>query len=312
MFSLIFPGQGSQSVGMCKEFYNKFDVVKNIFKSADEILNFPISKLIFEGPKEELNLTENTQPAIFLVSHAIFTLLTREFQFNFSKNLFFAGHSLGEYTALNSAGFINFEDTIKILKIRGKAMQSSVPKGEGGMIAVLGSKIEFVENLLEQNKNKYKCYIANDNSDGQLVLSGKKNDLEKLSLDLKKNSIKNISLPVSAPFHCELMEKATEVMKSNIKNLNINTTNKIVISNVTGKPMNDPEDIKKLLVSQIESRVKWRESIKYMIENGTKGFIEIGPGKVLSGLVKRIDKNIKLNAINSEEDITILKNNYEL
>ena len=311
MFSLIFPGQGSQSVGMCKEFYNKFDIVKNIFKSADEILKFPISKLIFEGPKEELNLTENTQPAIFLVGHTIFTLLTKEFQFNVSKSLFFAGHSLGEYTALNSAGFINFEDTIKILKIRGKAMQSSVPKGEGGMIAVLGSKIEFVENLLEENKNKYKCFIANDNSDGQLVLSGKKNDLEKLSLDLKKNSIKNIILPVSAPFHCELMEKATEVMKNEIKNLNINTTNKILISNVTGKPMNDPEDIKKLLVSQIESRVRWRESIKYMIENGTKGFIEIGPGKVLSGLVKRIDKNIKLNAINSEEDITILKNNYE-
>ena len=312
MFSLIFPGQGSQTVGMCKEFYNKFDVVKNIFKSADEILNFPISKLIFEGPKEELNLTENTQPAIFLVGHAIFTLLTKEFQFNVSKSLFFAGHSLGEYTALNSAGFINFEDTIKILKIRGKAMQSSVPKGEGGMIAVLGSKIEFVENLLEQNKNKYKCFIANDNSDGQLVLSGKKNDLEKLILDLKKNSIKNIILPVSAPFHCELMEKATEVMKNEIEKLNINTTNKILISNVTGKPMNDPEDIKKLLISQIESRVKWRESIKYMIENGTKGFIEIGPGKVLSGLVKRIDKNIKLNAINSEEDITMLKNNYEL
>ena len=312
MFSLIFPGQGSQSVGMCKEFYNKFDVVKNIFKSADEILNFPLSKLIFEGPKEKLNLTENTQPAIFLVGHSIFTILTKEFQFDVSKSLFFAGHSLGEYTALNSAGFINFEDTIKILKIRGKAMQSSVPKGEGGMIAVLGSKIEFVENLLEQNKNKYKCFIANDNSDGQLVLSGKKNDLEKLSLDLKKNSIKNIILPVSAPFHCELMETATDVMKSEIKNLNINTTNKILISNVTGKPMNDPEDIKKLLVSQIESRVRWRESIKYMIENGTKGFIEIGPGKVLSGLVKRIDKNIKLNAINSEEDITILKNNYEL
>ena len=312
MFSLIFPGQGSQSVGMCKEFYNKFDVVKSIFKSADEILNFPISKLIFEGPKEELNLTENTQPAIFLVGHTIFTILTKEFQFDVSKSLFFAGHSLGEYTALNSAGFINFEDTIKILKIRGKAMQSSVPNCEGGMIAVLGSKIEFIENFLEQNKNKYKCFIANDNSDGQLVLSGKKNDLEKLSFDLKKNSIKNIILPVSAPFHCELMEKATEIMKNEIKNLNINTTNKILISNVTGKPMNDPDDIKKLLVSQIESRVKWRESIKYMIENGTKGFIEIGPGKVLSGLIKRIDKNIKLNAINSEEDITILKNYYEL
>jgi len=311
MFSLLFPGQGSQSVGMCKEFYNKFDIVKNIFKNADEILNYSLSRIIFEGPKEELDLTENTQPAIFLVGHSIFTLLTKEFQFKDSNSLFFAGHSLGEYTALNSAGFISFEDTIKILKKRGKAMQSSVPQGEGGMIAVLGSKIQFIENLLEENKNNYKCFIANDNSDGQLVLSGKISDLEKLSLDLKKNSIKNIILPVSAPFHCELMKKATEVMRDEIKKLNINSSHKTLISNVSGKPMNDPEEIKKLLISQIESRVKWRESIKYMIENGTKGFIEIGPGKVLSGLVKRIDRNVKLNAINSEDDINMLKNNYE-
>ena len=311
MFSIIFPGQGSQSVGMCKEFYDKFDLVKKIFKSADEILNFPISKIVFEGPKQDLDLTENTQPAIFLVGHSIFSLLTKEFEFDTSKAAFFAGHSLGEYTALNAAGYINFEDTLKILRIRGKAMQSSVPKGEGGMIAVLGSKIEFIENLLKENIKNYECFIANDNSEGQLVLSGKKNDLEKLSVDLKKNSIKNIILPVSAPFHCKLMNKATEIMKHEIEKLNFLPSKKILVSNVSAESMIDSLLIKKLLIKQIESRVKWRESVKYMIQNNSKNFIEIGPGKVLTGLVKRIDRNVKVSAINNEEDIKVIKNNNE-
>ena len=311
MFSLIFPGQGSQTVGMCREFYKKFNLIKTIFKNADEILNYPLTKIIFEGPKEELDFTENTQPAIFLVGHSIFSLLTKEFEFDISKTLFFAGHSLGEYTALNSAGFLQFEDTLKILKIRGKAMQLSVPKGEGGMIAVLGTKIDVIENLLKENINKYECYIANDNTDGQLVLSGRKQDLDKLVNDLNKNSIKNIMLPVSAPFHCKLMNKATEVMKYEIENLKFVPSKSILISNVTGKRMNEPSEIKRLLVEQIESRVRWRESIKFMIENGTDQFIEIGPGKVLSGLVKRIDRNIKVNAINNEEDINMLKKIYE-
>ena len=310
MFSLIFPGQGSQTVGMCKELYNKFDFIKYTFKKADEILNFPISNIILEGPREELDLTENTQPAIFLVGYSIFSLLTKEFKFDDNKTMFFAGHSLGEYTALSSAGFLSFEDTLRILRIRGKAMQSSVPKGEGGMIAVLGSKIEIIESLLKENQTKYECYIANDNSDGQLVLSGIKKDLEKFSLDLKKNSIKNIILPVSAPFHCKLMNKATEIMKTEIEKLNFLPSKKILISNVTGKSMTETSLIKDLLIKQIESRVKWRNSIKYMIEKGTKSFIEIGPGKVLSGLVKRIDKTVKVSAINNEEDITVLKNTY--
>ena len=310
MFSLIFPGQGSQMVGMCKELYNKFDFIKYTFKKADEILNFPISNIILEGPREELDLTENTQPAIFLVGYSIFSLLTKEFKFDDNKTMFFAGHSLGEYTALSSAGFLSFEDTLRILRIRGKAMQSSVPKGEGGMIAVLGSKIEIIESLLKENQTKYECYIANDNSDGQLVLSGIKKDLEKFSLDLKKNSIKNIILPVSAPFHCKLMNKATEIMKTEIEKLNFLPSKKILISNVTGKSMTETSLIKDLLIKQIESRVKWRNSIKYMIEKGTKSFIEIGPGKVLSGLVKRIDKTVKVSAINNEEDINILKNTH--
>ena len=307
MFSIIFPGQGSQSVGMCKEFYDKFDLVKKIFKSADEILNFPISKIVFEGPKQDLDLTENTQPAIFLVGHSIFSLLTKEFEFDTSKAAFFAGHSLGEYTALNAAGYINFEDTLKILRIRGKAMQSSVPKGEGGMIAVLGSKIEFIENLLKENIKNYECFIANDNSEGQLVLSGKKNDLEKLSVDLKKNSIKNIILPVSAPFHCKLMKKASEIMKNEIEKVNFVECNNKLISNVTANEILNKEELKKLLVDQIENRVRWRESVIYMLNKGVNQFIEIGPGKVLSGLVKRINKDVKINSINSENDIKDLK-----
>ena len=310
MFSLIFPGQGSQTVGMGKEFYEKFDRVKNIFNKADEVLNFPIKKLILEGPKDQLDLTENTQPAIFLVGYSIFTLLTKEFAFDDTKVKFFAGHSLGEYTALTSAGFLNFDETLTILKKRGQAMQSSVPKGEGGMIAVLGSKIEFIENLLKENASKYECFIANDNSEGQIVLSGKLEDLKKLSFDLKKNLIKNILLPVSAPFHCKLMNKATSIMKSEIEKLNFLSSKRNLISNVTGEIMNETSEIKNLLIKQIESKVKWRESIKYMIENGTKDFIEIGPGKVLSGLVKRIDRGVKVSAINIEEDISNLKKIY--
>ena len=310
MFSLIFPGQGSQTVGMGKEFYDKFDRVKKIFNKADDVLNFPIKKLILEGPKDQLDLTENTQPAIFLVGYSIFTLLTKEFAFDDTKVKFFAGHSLGEYTALTSAGFLNFEETLTILKKRGQAMQSAVPKGEGGMIAVLGSKIEFIENLLEENASIYECFIANDNSEGQIVLSGKLEDLKKLSFDLKKNMIKNILLPVSAPFHCKLINKATNIMKSEIEKLNFLSSNKNLISNVTGEIMNETSEIKNLLIQQIESKVKWRESIKYMIENGTKDFIEIGPGKVLSGLVKRIDRGVKVSAINIEEDISNLKKIY--
>jgi len=310
MFSLIFPGQGSQTVGMCRELYNKFELIKKIFKSADEILDIPLTKIIFEGPKQELDFTENTQPSVFLVGYSIFKLLKEEFKFDDTKVLFFAGHSLGEYTALSSAGFLNFEATLRILRIRGKAMQSAVPKGEGGMIAVLGSKIEFIEKLLEENVNRYQCFIANDNSDGQLVLSGKNEDLEKLCLDLKKNSIKNIVLPVSAPFHCKLMKQATEIMKNEIEKLNFTSSEKKLVSNVTGKSINEVTEIKNLLIKQIESRVKWRDSIKHMTQNGTKDFIEIGPGKVLTGLVKRIDREVKVSAINTEEDINKFKNTY--
>jgi [acyl-carrier-protein] S-malonyltransferase len=303
MFSVIFPGQGSQLVGMGKEFYDKYDFVKKLFKEADEILQSPLSKLILEGPKEELDLTVNTQPAIFLISYSIFNIVKNEFNIDLSKAKYFAGHSLGEYSALCSAGYLNFEDTIKILKIRGDAMQNAVPKGEGGMVAVLGSTVEVIEKIIKDNEKEFHIQIANDNSEGQLVLSGKINDIEKLIEILKSNSIKNIKLTVSAPFHCSLMNKATNVMNSEIMKLNFQQSSIKLISNVTAKEIVDINELKELLIKQIENRVRWRESVINMINNGVNQFIEIGPGKVLSGLVKRINKEVKINAINNESDI---------
>jgi len=307
MFSVIFPGQGSQLVGMGQEFYDKFDLVKKLFKEADEILQIPLSKIILEGPKDELDLTVNTQPAIFLISYSIFNIVKNEFNIELNKARYFAGHSLGEYSALCSAGYLSFEDTIRILKIRGEAMQNAVPKGEGGMIAVLGSTVEIVEKILKENEKELKIQIANDNSDGQLVLSGKTHDIEKLTVILKSNNIKNIKLPVSAPFHCSLMNKATNIMSSEISKLNFKDSHIKLISNVTANEIKNVGELKELLVKQIENRVRWREIINNMINVGVNQFIEIGPGKVLSGLIKRINKDVKINTINNESDIESFK-----
>ena len=307
MFSVIFPGQGSQMVGMGKEFYDKFSLVKNLFKEADDTLNFSMSKLILEGPKEELDLTANTQPAIFLISYSIYSIIRKEFNIDLSKAKYFAGHSLGEYSALSCAGYLNFSETIKILRIRGDAMQNSVPKGQGGMVAVLGSKVEIIEKILKDNEQNLTAQIANDNSEGQIVLSGKTDDLDKLILILKENSIKNIKLPVSAPFHCNLMNKATNIMNDELNKLNFNEGENKLISNVTAKEISNSTELKELLVKQIENRVRWRESVINMINSDVNHFIEIGPGKVLSGLVKRISKDVKIDTINNQGDIEGLK-----
>ena len=306
MFSVIFPGQGSQVVGMGKEFFEKHEIVKKLFKEADEILEFSLSKLILEGPKDELDLTVNTQPAIFLISYSIFQVVKENFNINLNEAKYFAGHSLGEYSALSCAGYLNFGETLKILRVRGDAMQNSVPKGEGGMLAVLGSKIENVEKILSENQNNFVAQVANDNSNGQIVLSGKTNDLQILSEFLKDKKIKNIKLPVSAPFHCSLMSKATIVMTEELQKINFKQSKNILISNVTAEEISNTEDLKYLLIKQIEKRVRWRESILNMINKGVNQFIEIGPGKVLSGLVKRINKDVKISSINSQSDIESL------
>ena len=295
MFSVIFPGQGSQIVGMGKEFFEKHQIVKKLFKEADEILEFSLSKLILEGPKDKLDYTINTQPAIFLISYSIFQVVKEDFNINLNEAKYFAGHSLGEYSALSCAGYLNFSETLKILRVRGDAMQNSVPKGEGGMLAVLGLKIEDLEKILKDNQNNFEAQVANDNSDGQIVLSGKTKNLQILSEFFKKNKIKNIKLPVSAPFHCNLMSKATEVMTKELQKIDFKQSKNILISNVTADEISNIDDLKILLISQIEKRVRWRESILNMINKGVSQFIEIGPGKVLSGLVKRIDKDVKIS-----------------
>ena len=309
MFSIVFPGQGSQVVGMSNQFYNKFDLFKRIYKEADEILNYPLSKIILEGPEKELNLTENTQPAIFLVGYSIFHLMKQEFDINLHNAKYFAGHSLGEYTALACSNVLSFEDTIKILKIRGKAMQDAVPKGQGGMLAVLGSETKIIEKIIEDNKKIFKCFIANDNSIGQIVVSGILSDINKFSEVLTSKKIKSVKLSVSAPFHCELMNKATNIMEKEIKNISFNDFKNQIISNVTASAISDKKLIPDLLIANIEKRVRWRESIEYMIKNNISTFIEIGPGKVLSGLINRINRNVKVSAINHEGDINNLNLN---
>jgi [acyl-carrier-protein] S-malonyltransferase len=214
---------------------------------------------------------------------------------------------LGEYSALSCAGYLSFSDTLKILRIRGDAMQNSVPKGQGGMVAVLGSTVEVIERMLKDNEQNFNVQIANDNSEGQIVLSGKTEDIDKLTILLKESSIKNIKLPVSAPFHCSLMNKATKIMSEELNKLNFIKAENKLISNVTAKEISKTDELKDLLIKQIENRVRWRESVINMINNDVNHFIEIGPGKVLSSLVKRISKEVKIDTINNQGDIEGLK-----
>ena len=308
MFSIIFPGQGSQITGMTKEFYDNFNYVKEYFLKADEILNKKLSKIILEGPKDQLDQTENTQPAIFLSSYSIFKVIEKETNFDLKKAKFFAGHSLGEYSALCCSNSLNFEQTIKLLQARGSAMQNALPRGEGGMIAVLGININELTDLIKNTGNENSCYIANDNSTNQIVLSGKITALEGFAKILNEKSIKFIKLPVSAPFHCPLMNKATEKMKNEIYSVEFKNPDIAIISNVTADEVDNSDDIKKLLIEQIEKPVRWRESINNIINKGINQFIEVGPGKVLSGLVKRIDRDAKVKQVNTLKDIENLTN----
>jgi len=312
MNALLFPGQGSQVVGMGSEFYKEFNLVKKIFKEADEKLDYPISKIILEGPENELQLTKNTQPAILTVSYSIFKVLKDEFGFEFSSFEYFAGHSLGEYSALVCSESLNYNDAVYLLHERGKAMQSAVSVGVGSMIAVLGIKIKDLIDLLKtRNIEDGVCEIANDNADGQVILSGNKESVDSFQIILKEKKIKSIPLKVSAPFHCSLMKPAGKNMESKINNTKFNSPQFKIISNVTAKPETETNKIKRLLVEQIFSTVKWRESLIEMSNIGIKNYVEIGPGKVLSGMVKRTIKGANCFSINSITDIKNFINEFK-
>jgi len=267
-------------------------------------LNYPISKLILEGPTEQLQLTKNTQPAILTVSYSIFRVLKDEFGFDLKSFKYFAGHSLGEYSALVCAESLEFKDALYLLHERGKAMQDAVPVGEGSMIAVLGLDINKVKDFIkDRNDKEGVCEIANDNADGQVIISGDRSSVNSFQILLKEKKIKTIPLKVSAPFHCSLMKPAAQKMQEKIDNTKFNKPLFEIINNVTAKEENNPNNIKTLLIDQIFSTVKWRESIIKMSENSVSNYIEIGPGKVLSGMVKRTVKDANCFSINSIADI---------
>ena len=312
MNALLFPGQGSQIVGMGSEFYENFDIVKTIFKEADEKLNYSISKIILEGPENELQLTQNTQPAILTVSYSIFKVLKDEFGFEFKNFSYFAGHSLGEYSALVCAESLSFNDAVYLLNERGKAMQEAVPVGKGSMLAVLGLKTEELNNMMQNiNFKEGICEIANDNANGHIIISGDKDSVQSIQNLLKEKKIKTIPLKVSAHFHCSLMKPAAEIMKNKINKVKFYDPIFEIINNVTAKVEKNSDIIKDLLINQIYSTVRWRESLLNMESDGVKNFIEIGPGKALIGMVKRTIKNSNCFSINSIADIKNIENEFK-
>ena len=304
MNALLFPGQGSQVVGMGSELYKNFKIVKTLFDQADTELGFKISKLILEGPESDLQLTKNTQPAILTVSYSIFQVMKDEFDCDIDLFKCFAGHSLGEYSALVCAGSLNFTDALYLLYERGKAMQEAVPVGMGSMIAVLGMKTSEINNLLKfRTENDGVCEVANDNADGQVILSGNKESINIFQKILKEKNVKSIPLKVSAPFHCSLMKPAADSMKEKINKTNFTEPKTKIYNNVTASPETNINIIKELLIKQIYSTVKWRESIINMSNEGITNFVEIGPGKVLTGMVKRTIKGANCFSINTIADI---------
>ena len=303
--AFVFPGQGSQSVGMGKEFYDNFPVARQVFEEVDDALNQKLSDIIFNGPLDELTLTANAQPAIMTTSIAIL----RSLQHETGKDItdlcqYVAGHSLGEYTALCAAGSLSLSDTAKLVKLRGRTMQDAVAPGVGSMAAILGMDLEQIAEILEEvNQNGLVCQIANDNCPGQVVISG---HVESIDLAIEKviaTGNKAIKLPVSAPFHCDLMEPVKEVMEEALNAIKINEAKVPVIANVIADGITDPEHITNCLIEQISGVVLWRESILTLKELEVENITEVGAGKVLTGMNKRIDRGLTLSTIQSVDDI---------
>jgi [acyl-carrier-protein] S-malonyltransferase len=301
MKAIVFPGQGSQYVGMGKDFYDTFSEAKEVFHEVDDALGFKLSNIILYGPKEELDLTENTQPAIMTVGVSIYRVLKKQKLKDFNNYNFFAGHSLGEYTSLICSNSLSLKDGAKILKARGKSMQEAVPLNVGAMAAVLGAELDLINEVIKKHSsNEGVAEISNDNCPGQIVISGNKDKINKIVEDLKNNySKKAILLPVSAPFHCSLMQPSADKMNQILTKTEFQKPFINIVSNVTAKTIDDFKEIPSLLTKQITHHVRWRESVDFMCKNGVQHFTEIGPGKALTGMIKRIGKELTTATIDN-------------
>jgi [acyl-carrier-protein] S-malonyltransferase len=303
--AFVFPGQGSQEVGMGRELAEAFPAARLVFEEVDDALEQRLSRIMFDGPAEELTLTENAQPALMAVSMAVVKVLETEGNVTVSDTAaYVAGHSLGEYSALAAAGAIGLADTARLLKTRGEAMQAAVPVGKGAMAAILGLDLADVEEVAAAAAEDQVCDVANDNSEGQIVVSGNTEAVERaVEIAKDKGARRGILLPVSAPFHCQLMDPAADIMTYALASAEVNSPTPPVVTNVTAQPVSDPDEIRNLLIEQITHRVRWRECVLTMRELGVEELCEIGAGKVLSGLARRIDRDLNAQAIATPADV---------
>jgi [acyl-carrier-protein] S-malonyltransferase len=306
--AFVFPGQGSQAVGMGRALVEAFPVAREVFEEVDEALKQRLSRIMFEGPESELVLTENAQPALMAVSLAVVRVLEREAGLRVVQaGAFVAGHSLGEYSALAAAGAIGVADTARLLKRRGRAMQRAVPVGEGAMAALIGADLETARAIAEAAAEDEVCAIANDNAPGQVVISGHKAAVERaIALAPERGIKRSIMLPVSAPFHSPLMRPAAEEMEEALAAIVIAPPRLPLVANVTAAPVSDPDTIRRLLVEQVTGLVRWRESVEAMKERGVDTLVELGAGKVLTGLTKRIDRDLTALAAGAPDEIEVL------
>jgi [acyl-carrier-protein] S-malonyltransferase len=307
--AFVFPGQGSQAVGMGKALAEAFPQARAVFDEVDAALSQKLSTLIWEGPAEELTLTANTQPALMAVSLATMRVLEAEAGLDLKRDAaFVAGHSLGEYSALAAAGSLSVADTARLLRIRGNAMQQAVPVGQGAMAALLGLEFEAALEVAREAAQGEVCDAANDNGGAQVVVSGHKSAVERaVALAQAKGAKRAVMLPVSAPFHCALMAPAAEAMRAALATVTVNAPAVPVVANVEAAPVTDPDAIRDALVRQVTGTVRWRESVAYMAAQGVDSFLEVGAGKVLTGLVKRIAAGASSAAVGTPEDVAAFK-----
>ena len=303
--AFVFPGQGSQAVGMGRELAEAFEVARLTFEEVDDALNQRLSRLMVEGPEADLTLTENAQPALMAVSVAVMRVLASEGGVDLSKHAtFVAGHSLGEYSALCAAGAFSLGDTARLLKLRGQAMQKAVPVGKGAMAALLGADLDQAQAISADAAQGEVCSIANDNSVGQVVISGSADAIDRaIALAAERGLKRSVRLPVSAPFHCSLMQPAADAMAEALANVTISAPVVPVVANVTASAVSDPNAIRRLLVKQVTGMVRWRECVLYMKEQGVERLVEVGSGKVLAGLTKLIDKDMAAVSVGTPADV---------